>query len=153
MERTLVILKPDAFGRRLLGELTSLFERRGLFLLGCKMALLDRGTLDQHYAHIVERSFYSGVADYMQSAPVLIQCWGGPEAVSVVRSMVGVTNARVAEPGTIRGTYGLSGRLNLVHASDSLQTAEVEVARYFASQELFEPPRHLVAMVLATDEA
>lgn len=152
MERTVVIIKPDAVVRGLIGDLTGRFERKGLVLVGCKMVFLDDTILQQHYAHLVDRPYFPRIAAFMKSYPVLVQCWEGVSAVNVVRKLVGITNGRDAEPGTIRGDYSLSVQCNLVHASDSVEGATTEIARFFLSTELtsFEPP--LRAVTYSHDE-
>ena len=138
MERTLILIKPDALQRGLVGEVTSRFERKGLKLVGNKMMQLSEELLKEHYAHIADKPFFPGVKDFMMSTPVIAQCWEGVEAVETVRTITGVTNARKAAAGTIRGDYSMSLQSNIVHASDSLETAQVEVPRFFQEGELFE---------------
>jgi nucleoside-diphosphate kinase len=152
MERTLVLLKPDALARGLVGEITTRLERKGLLLVGCKMMRLDDAVLDEHYAHLVDRPFYPRVAAFMSSLPVVAQCWEGVDAVRVVREMTGVTNSRDAAPGTIRGDLAMSMQCNVVHTSESGEVAAAEVERFFAENELFpyEPPS--LPVVYAADE-
>ena len=152
MERTLVLIKPDALARGLVGEVTSRLERKGLKLVACKMMLLDERLLEEHYAHLVDKPFYARVAEFMSSSPVVVQCWEGLEAARVVREMTGVTNSREAAPGTIRGDLGMSLQCNVVHSSESAEVAAREVPRFFSEGELFsyEPPDSSV--VYADDE-
>jgi nucleoside-diphosphate kinase len=138
MERTLIIIKPDALQRGLVGEVVTRFERKGLKLIGNKMVNLDEKTLDKHYAHIADKPFYPGVKKFMMSTPVIIQCWEGVECVETVRLICGVTNARKADAGTVRGDLSMSLQSNVVHASDSLETALAEVPHFFKEDELFE---------------
>lgn len=152
MEKTLIILKPDAITRGLIGEITSRLEKKGLKLVGCKMTQLNRLILDTHYAHLVGKSFYERIANFMASLPVIIQCWEGVDAVSVVREITGVTNGREAKPGTIRGDYSMSVQCNLVHASDSSDAAHEEIKRFFSDAEIFTYESPLQNYLYAYDE-
>ena len=138
MERTLVLIKPDAMQRDLVGELIQRFERKGLKLVGIKMMALPDELLDEHYSHLVGRDFFGEIKTFMRSTPVVACCWEGVDCVNTVRAMCGITKAREAAPGTIRGDLAMSVQANLVHASDSLETAEVEIPRFFEVDELFE---------------
>lgn len=138
MERTLVLIKPDAMQRDLVGELIQRFERKGLKLVGIKMMALADDLLDEHYSHLVGRDFFSEIKTFMRSTPIIACCWEGVDCVNTVRAMCGITKAREAAPGTIRGDLAMSVQANLVHASDSLETADIEVARFFDADELFE---------------
>lgn len=138
MERTLIILKPDAVQRGLLGEITSRLERKGLKLIGVKMASLDEAILRNHYAEHLEKPFYAGLEKFMKSSPVVLMAWEGFEAVDSVRSLVGATNPRQADPGSIRGDLAIGEGRNLIHASDSKPTGEKEVASFFDPEELFD---------------
>ena len=138
MERTLILIKPDAMQRGLVGEVITRFERKGLKMVGCKMMQLSEEILNEHYAHIADKPFFPGVRDFMMSAPVIAQCWEGNSVVDVVRTLCGITNARQADAGTIRGDMAMSVQSNIVHASDSIETAQVEVPRFFKEEELME---------------
>lgn len=138
MERTLILIKPDALQRGLVGEVTTRLERKGLKLVGNKMMKLSEKLLQKHYAHIADKPFFPGVKKFMMSTPVIVQCWEGVEAVETVRLICGITNARKADAGTIRGDLSMSLQSNVVHASDSLETALIEVPRFFEKDELFE---------------
>jgi len=138
MERTLVLIKPDAVQRDLIGELIQRFERKSLKLVGIKMMALSDDLLDEHYSHLVGRDFFKEIKTFMRSTPIIASCWEGVDCVNTVRAMCGITKAREAAPGTIRGDLAMSVQANLVHASDSLETAEIEVARFFNADELFE---------------
>lgn len=138
MERTLVILKPSAIERGLIGETIRRFERKGLQLAGMKMVHLDDNILDIHYVHLKEKSFFYEVKDSMKRCPVVVQCWQGVDVASVVRLIIGVTNGRNAKLGTIRGDFSVSAQENIVHASDSKASAEVEIKRFFKENELFD---------------
>ena len=131
MERTLIILKPAALQRGIVGEILSRFEHKGLYFVGMKMMQLDDAILNVHYGHLKEKSFFGDVKAAMSVSPVIVVCLEGVEAVRVVRTMVGVTNGRNADPGTIRGDYSMSVEQNVIHASDSIETAQVEIKRFF----------------------
>lgn len=137
MERTLIILKPDAVQRALVGEITKRLEQKGLKLIGLKMMRLDSALLRAHYAHIVDKPFYKGIEEFMQSAPVVIMAWQGYECVNSVRTLVGATNPRLADAGTIRGDLSIGQGRNLIHASDSKSNGEEEINRFFDPEELF----------------
>ena len=138
MERTLVLLKPDAVQRDLVGDIISRLERKGLKLVGLKLMQLSSELLDTHYSHLVSRGFYPEIRSFMQRTPVVACCWEGVEAVNTVRLLCGITKAREAAPGTIRGELAMSVQTNLIHCSDSLETAKAEVERFFKAEELFE---------------
>jgi nucleoside-diphosphate kinase len=152
MERTLVLIKPDALQRGLVGKVISYFENKGLKLVGNKMMQLDDKILKEHYAHLAGKPFFPGIAKFMSSYPVLAQCWEGKEAIKVVRNLCGVTNSREAASGTVRGDLGMSIMCNLVHASDSLETALVEVPRFFKKSELFVYKKKNYSYIYADDE-
>ncbi len=152
MEKTLVILKPCTVQRGLIGEIISRFERRGLRLAGMKMVWLSDKILSEHYAHLQAKPFFQRIKDSMSNSPVVVCCWEGIDAVQVVRTMVGVTNGRDALPGTIRGDYSVSVQENIVHASDSTQTAQVELKRFFESPEIFDYQQQNLLSIYANDE-
>jgi nucleoside-diphosphate kinase len=138
MQKTLIIIKPDALERGLVGEVTKRFEQKGLKMVGNKMIKLTDEILEEHYAHIADKPFFPGVKEFMQRTPVIVQCWEGVDAVETVRLITGVTNARKADAGTIRGDLAMSMQSNIVHASDSEETAQAEVKRFFRDEEIFE---------------
>jgi|SRR5438105_641112 len=138
MERTLVLIKPDAVQRDLVGEIITRLERKGLQLVGIKMMSLSNDLLEEHYSHLRERDFFTEVKTFMRRTPIIACCWEGVDCVNTVRLLCGITKAREAEPGTIRGELAMSVQANLVHASDSLETAKVEIERFFKPEELFE---------------
>lgn len=137
MERTLVIAKPDAVQRGLVGEIILRLERKGLKLIGLKMVGLDSELLQAHYAEHLEKPFYAGLEEFMKSSPVVVMAWEGYECVNSVRVLVGATNPREADAGTIRGDFSIGTGRNLIHASDSKQSGEEEVGRFFGGKELF----------------
>jgi len=138
MERTLVIAKPDAIQRGLIGEIVSRLERKGLKLIGMKMAGLDETLLRTHYAEHVEKAFYKGLEEFMKSSPVVLMAWEGFECVESVRILVGATNPRQAAAGSIRGDFAIGVGRNLIHASDSKASGEREVGLFFKDDELFD---------------
>lgn len=135
MERTLVLLKPDALQRGLVGRILARFEEKGLKLSGLKLRQFPKALIEKHYAVHKERPFYPKLVQYMTSGPVVALVLEGKDAIEVVRKLVGKTNSRQAEPGTIRGDFGMSFSNNLVHASDSAESAKTELALFFASAE------------------
>lgn len=138
MEQTLIILKPDALQRGLIGEITSRLERKGLKLIGLKMMSLDSAILKAHYAHIADKPFYGGIEKFMKSSPVVVMAWEGFECVNSIRIIVGSTNPREADAGTVRGDLSIGQGRNLIHASDSKQSGEEEIKRFFANEEIFD---------------
>ncbi len=152
MERTLVLIKPDAVQRGMIGLITGRFESKGLKVAGLKLMQLNDGILNEHYGHLSDKPFFPRIKSFMQETPVVAVCLEGVDAVDVVRGLCGVTNARQAAPGTIRGDFGMSVQCNLVHASDSLETARVEVPRFFSEDELFAYVKAEDAVVYASDE-
>lgn len=138
MEKTLVLLKPSCVQRQLIGEIISRFERRGLHIVGLKMMFLSEDLLKEHYSHLVDKPFFPSIVASMQASPVVALALEGVEAVDVVRTMTGATNGRAAAPGTIRGDYSMSNQQNIIHASDSVENAKIEVARFFRNEEIFD---------------
>src|SRR5215470_3909645 len=137
VERTLVLIKPDAIQRGLIGRIITRFEEKGLKLVGIKFIKLGEELLNDHYRHLLDKPFFPGTRKFMQSTPVVALCWEGLDSVETARRLCGITKSREAAPGTIRGDLAMSVQANLVHASDSLETAKEEVARFFADSELF----------------
>ena len=132
MDRTLVICKPDAVERGLVGEIISRFERKGLRLVAVELRHLDEEVLSVHYEEHLEKPFYGDLVSFMSRSPVVVMVVEGPEdTYAVVRSMMGATNPRESAPGTIRGDYGLIVTENLVHGSDSPESAEREIGIFF----------------------
>ena len=138
MERTLILLKPCTVQRRLIGEIINRIERKGLRIIGMKMMQLNEAILNEHYAHLADKPFFPTLKNAMMAAPVIAICAEGTEAVTVMRTITGATNGRKAAPGTIRGDYGMSGQENIVHASDSVENAEIEIRRFFKPEEIFD---------------
>lgn len=152
MERTLVLLKPDAVNRRLCGEILRRFELRGLKFVGLKLLRVSPELARQHYAEHVNKPFYPQLEAFITAGPVIAVAIEGPDAITVVRTMLGPTNGRQAPPGTIRGDFGLSRQMNLVHASDGPEAAARELALYFRPEELLPSETPLDAWTLAADE-
>jgi nucleoside-diphosphate kinase len=130
-ERTLVLLKPDTVRRGLLGDVISRFEAKGLSIVRMELRTIDGEVADQHYAEHVERDFYPPLRDFVTGGPLVAMVLEGDEAIAVVRAIAGATDGRKAAPGTIRGDFSLSNRENLVHGSDSAESAERELALWF----------------------
>ena len=137
-EQTFVMVKPDGVGRRLIGECIGRFERRGLKLVALKMQVLSEELAHRHYAEHVGQPYFEGLVAFVTSGPSIQMVWEGRDAVAQVRKMNGATNCIEAGAGTIRGDLGLSQRRNLVHASDSPETAAREIALYFGEDELLD---------------
>ncbi len=136
-EKSLIIIKPDAVQRNLIGEIVGRFERKGLKIIGLKMMSVADATLEEHYSHIKDKPFFPGIRDFMKSSPVVVVALEGINAVSAIRLLVGPTKAWEANAGTIRGDFSLSTQSNIVHASDSVENGELEISRFFAPEELF----------------
>ncbi len=152
MERTLLIFKPDALNRALVGEILHRFERKGLKIVGMKMMYLDDDLLDEHYSHLKDKPFFPRIKKFMKSAPSILCVLEGNNVITVVRNLVGVTRGYEASSGTIRGDYSLSGQCNVVHASDSIVASDIEIARFFKDSELFNYEKVDLNFVYAEDE-
>lgn len=138
MERTLVIAKPDAVQRGLIGEVIGRLERRGLKLVGMKMIQMNEDLAHEHYGVHEGKPFFEGLIGYITAAPVVIMVWEGPQAIQVVRRTMGATKPAEAAPGTLRADYGLEVGRNLVHGSDGVDTAKKEIALFFDEAELLQ---------------
>ena len=136
-EQTLVLVKPDAFHRGLVGEIISRLERKGLRMRAVKMMRMDADLATRHYAEHVGKDFFQPTVDFMTASPILAMVWEGREAIQVVRRLAGKTNAAEAEPGTIRGDLALSHRYNLIHASDGPESARREIGLFFPEKQFF----------------
>ncbi len=130
-ERTLVLIKPDAVARGLVGELIARFERKGLTIEALQVRTMDADLADRHYADHLEKGFYPPLKEFMTSGPLVSMILSGDDAIEVVRGLLGATDGRKAAPGTIRGDLSLSNRENLAHASDSPQSAKRELELWF----------------------
>jgi nucleoside-diphosphate kinase len=133
-ERTLVLVKPDAVRRGLVGEVIGRFERKGLQIVAMDLRSVDGGLADRHYAEHLERDFYPPLREFITSGPLVAMVLEGDQAISVVRTLTGATDGRAAAPGTIRGDFSLSNRENLVHASDSPESAAREIEIFFPAR-------------------
>lgn len=152
IEKTLVILKPCTLQRGLVGEIIHRFERKGLHLTGMKMIHLTDKILSEHYSHLSTKPFFQRVKDSMMAAPVIVCCFEGVDAIQVVHALAGSTNGRTAAPGTIRGDYSMSFQENIVHTSDSLETAATELKRFFKPEEIFDYKQVAFGFLYACDE-
>ncbi len=138
MERTLILLKPDAVQRGFIGEITTRLEKKGLKIVGLKMFKMSKELAKEHYAHLVSKPFYQDLEKFITSNPIVAMVVEGKEAVEVVRTLCGPTNATKAPAGTIRGDFSNSTSRNAIHASDSKETAAREIPRFFKQEELFD---------------
>lgn len=138
MEQTLVIFKPSAVERALVGRILARFEQKGLVVAGLKMMMLSEEILREHYAHLVEKPFFHEIISSMTASPVIVMVLRGIDAISVVRLMTGATNGRQAPAGTIRGDFAMSNQENIIHASSSAEDAEAEIKRFFTADEIFD---------------
>lgn len=145
MQTTLIFLKPDAVQRGIMGKIIQRFEDKGLSFVGMKLVQVSEELAKQHYAEHAERPFFPGLLKFITSSPVLACAIQGPNAVAVCRTLIGATNGQKADPGTLRGDFGMSGANNLVHGSDSPESAERELALWFT-------PDELVTMDKTTDQ-
>ena len=138
MEQTLVILKPSCVARGLIGEVISRIEKKGIIITAMKMMQLNEKILREHYSHLVDRPFFPELAASMMASPVVCMVLKGVDVVNVFRMMTGVTNGRKAAPGTLRGDFCMSGQANIIHASDSVENAEIEIKRFFSPDEVLD---------------
>lgn len=152
MERTLVLLKPDCVQRRLMGQVISRFENKGLHIIAMKMMRVSPKLSRQHYAEHVGKSFYPGLEAFITGGPVVAMIVEGQEAIRVVRDMLGATSGREAASGTIRGDYSNSRQMNLVHGSDRPEAARREIALYFRDDEICSYELTIAAWLRAADE-
>jgi nucleoside-diphosphate kinase len=136
IERTLILLKPDALERRLVGELIARFERKGLSIIALKLMQVPRTLAEEHYTEHRQKPFFGELIEFITRSPIVAMVAEGPQAVKVVRQILGATNPFEAVPGTIRGDFGLDLSANLVHGSDSLESAAREITRFFKPDEL-----------------
>jgi len=148
-ETTLVLVKPDGVQRLLVGRILARFEERGLKLVGLKFVQVDRDLAERHYAIHREKPFFGGLVDFITSSPLVAAAFEGPNAIAVVRTMVGATRPHEAAPGTIRGDFALETAQNLIHASDGLETAATELALWFDEGELLDYDRDIDRWALA----
>ncbi|NCO75936.1 MAG: nucleoside-diphosphate kinase [Cyanobacteria bacterium] len=136
MERTFLMVKPDGVQRNLVGEVIKRLEAKGFTLVGLKLMAVSRELAEKHYDVHKERPFFSGLVDFIVSSPVVAMVWQGEGVVASARKIIGATDPLVAEPGTIRGDYGINIGRNLIHGSDAIETAQREIALWFKEDEL-----------------
>ena len=137
-ERTVVLIKPDGLQRSLVGEIVHRFERKGLKIVGLKMMKLSDALVEDHYSHHKDQPFFPRLKRFMQEAPVIAMVLEGKDSIAMVRTMCGDTAGAKALPGTIRGDFSIVKGANIVHASDSTENADIEVRRFFATEEIFD---------------
>ena len=137
MEKTFIILKPDAMEKRLVGTILARFEAAGFDVVACKMGRLSPALLREHYAHVASKPFYPEIEAFMSRRPVVLVALQGENVVQRVRDLLGPTDSRKAPKGTIRGDFGTDMMVNVAHASDSVDNARAELARFFRPEELF----------------
>lgn len=147
METTLIILKPDAVQRGLMGKIITRFEDKGLQVVGCKLMQISQQLAATHYEAHKERGFYAGLVKFMTSSPVLVMAVRGNGAITIARNMMGATFGSKANPGTIRGDFGVSNSFNLIHGSDSPEAATRELGLFFGKGEVLEFPRAVESWV------
>lgn len=152
MEKTIVLIKPDGLQRGLVDEIMHRFERKGLKLVGIKMIRLSDAVIDNWYAHHKDKSFFKDLKAFMEWTPVVAMAWEGVEAIAAVRKVVGITKAREAEAGSIRGDFGMSGSQNIIHASDSPESAEKELGLLFNGDEIFDYQSGMDCLIYSKEE-
>ncbi|MEC0484681.1 nucleoside-diphosphate kinase [Bacillus glycinifermentans] len=138
MEKTFVMVKPDGVQRQLIGDILSRFERKGLQLIGAKLMKVSQETAGEHYKEHKEKPFFGELVDFITSGPVFAMVWKGEDAIAISRQLIGKTNPKEALPGTIRGDYGMSVGKNIIHGSDSPESAVREIGLFFKENELIE---------------
>ncbi|WP_338749685.1 nucleoside-diphosphate kinase [Bacillus sp. FJAT-52991] len=136
MEKTYLMVKPDGVQRGLIGEIVARFEKKGFQLVGAKLMSVSKETAEQHYAEHKERPFFGELVDFITSSPVFAMVWEGENVIATARQMMGATNPKDAAPGTIRGDFGITVGKNIIHGSDSPESAEREIAIFFKEEEL-----------------
>lgn len=152
MQQTLIIFKPSAVGRALVGRVLARFEAKGLIISAMKMMQLTPELLREHYAHLVDLPFFPSIVASMTASPVIVMVLKGIDAINVVRSMTGATNGRQAAPGTIRGDFAMSNQENIIHASSSPEDAEAEIKRFFLPGEIFDYTPPSLKFICSTGE-
>jgi len=136
VEKTFLMLKPDAVQRGLIGEIILRFEKKGFKLVGLKMLKVDRKTAEEHYREHKGKPFFEPTVEYIMSSPIVAMVWEGKNVVSLARAMMGATNPANADPGSVRGSYAMDISRNVIHGSDSIESAEREIGLYFRQEEL-----------------
>lgn len=151
-QRSLIIVKPDALQRNLLGEIIHRFERKGLKIVGLKMMAIDDMKIVEHYSHHADKPFFADLKRFMQSSPVVMIVLEGYEAIDAIRLIVGPTKGRAADAGSIRGDFAMSVQYNIIHASDSAESAKGEIERFFNEGELFNYSKIDYEWIYGSDE-
>jgi nucleoside-diphosphate kinase len=141
MEKTFLMVKPDGVQRQLIGDIVSRFEKKGFQLVGAKLMQISTELAEKHYGEHKERPFFGELVDFITSGPVFAMVWQGENVISTARQMMGSTNPKDATPGTIRGEYAVIVSKNIIHGSDSPESAEREIGLFFSQEELVEYPR------------
>lgn len=152
MQQSVVLVKPDGLERGLLGEIVSRFERKGLKLVGIKMMKLTDEILDDWYSHHKDKDFFDDLKGFMKSAPIVAMLWEGKEAIAVVRKLAGTTHGREAEAGSVRGDFSISQQLNLIHASDSAETAKKEKGLIFKKEDIVGWEQKTIELLYSREE-
>ena len=152
LQQSVVLIKPDGLQRGLVGEVISRFERKGLKLVGLKMMTLDDPIIEEWYSHHVDKPFFPGLKTFMQQSPIVAMLWEGVECIDAVRLLTGITKARAADAGTIRGDLALSFQMNLVHASDTPENGKKERDIVFKPEEVYEYERNIEVFVYTDEE-
>jgi nucleoside-diphosphate kinase len=152
MQRTVVLVKPDGLQRGLVGEIIHRFERKGLKLAALKMLVMEDQVVGEWYAHHRDKSFFNDLKKFMQWTPIVAMVWEGLDSISAVRKIVGTTKGREAEAGSIRGDFGMSGSQNMIHASDSTESAKKEVDLIFSEQEIFDYESGMDCLIYSKEE-
>lgn len=151
-EQSVVLVKPDGLQRGLVGEIIGRFERKGLKLVAMKMVSLSDTLIDEWYSHHKDKPFFPQLKSFMQRTPVVAMLWEGVECIEAVRKLVGITKARAAEAGSIRGDFAMSHQMNLIHASDAPESAKRERDIVFESEEIFDYERNIEVFVYTSEE-
>jgi nucleoside-diphosphate kinase len=151
-ERTLVIIKPDALQRDIVGEIIHRFERKGLYIVGMKMMHLDEEIVAKHYSKYADKDFFAELSEYMRSFPVVAIVLEGLGAIGSVRKIVGTRIGHEAEAGSIRGDFAMSGHKNIIHASDTPENSKIEIENFFKSNEIFDYAKVIESEIYGPDD-
>lgn len=151
MERTFIAIKPDGVQRGLVGQIISRFETKGFTLVGLKIMTVTKELAEKHYDVHKERPFFSSLIEFIKSGPLVAMVWEGEGVVASARKIIGATNPLTAEPGTIRGDYGISVGRNLIHGSDAIETAKTEISLWFKEEELVSWEPTLTSWIIEKD--
>lgn len=152
IQQSVVLVKPDGIQRGLVGEIINRFERKGLKLVGLKLVRLSDEQLENWYEHHKDKPFFPKLRNYMQLTPVVAMLWEGVECIDAVRKLVGITKAREAEAGSIRGDLGMSQQMNLIHASDAVESAKKEKTIIFSDDEVYSYQKDIEIFIYSEEE-